>query len=165
MRTIIALIFAACFTTTAAGQAETAVGFQHFAITYPLDWRIKAVVSAAPAIGFAFGRDGLVAVRQPLQLWRADDDHVLPYPNYAEAVRRDLPTPPEMHVVPGAGHYDFLSPCSAELAKKVPTICISGPGFDRAAFHQEFNREIVAFFTRTLGNGRSAPSPEDEAAH
>ena len=58
------------------------------------DPRIKAVVSAAPALGFAFGTKGLAAVRQPVQLWRAEDDQVLPHPYYAEAVRLALPNHP-----------------------------------------------------------------------
>ena len=119
-------------------------------IAWTHDRRIRAVVSAAPAIGFAFGKQGLAAVRMPVQLWRAADDAVLPHPFYAEAVRQTLPRPPEMHVVPGAGHYDFLSPCSAALATQVPAICTSAPGFDRAAFHVRFNRDVVAFFERTL---------------
>lgn len=124
--------------------------------TFPehVDWthdaRIKAVVSAAPAVGFAFGRTGLAQVRQPLQLWRAAEDEVLPHPYYAESVRLALPRPPETHVVAGAGHYDFLAPCSAELGKANKLICVSAPGFDREAFHRDFNQDVVAFFRRTL---------------
>lgn len=90
-------------------------------------------------------------MRQPLQLWRAENDQVLPHPFYAEAVRVDLPSPPETHVVAGAGHYDFLAPCSAALAKVNAMICASASGFDRVAFHQAFDRDVVAFFVRTLG--------------
>jgi predicted dienelactone hydrolase len=32
----------------------------------------------------------------------------------------------------------------------VPAICASKPGFDRAAFQERFDRDIVAFFKRTL---------------
>jgi predicted dienelactone hydrolase len=120
------------------------------AIVWTHDPRIKAVVSAAPALGFAFGSKGLAAVVQPVQLWRAEDDQVLPHPYYAEAVRLALPTLPETHVVTNAGHYDFLKPCSAELATRAPAICTSQPGFDRAAFHERFDHDIVAFFKRTL---------------
>jgi predicted dienelactone hydrolase len=52
--------------------------------------------------------------------------------------------------VADAGHYDFLKPCSTDLATRVPAICTSKPGFDRAAFHERFDRDIVAFFKRTL---------------
>lgn len=114
------------------------------------DQRVKAVVSAAPALGYAFDRAALANVRQPLQLWRAADDKVLPHPFYAEAVRVSLPMPPETHVVPNAGHYDFLAPCPPTLAKMKPLICTSAPGFDRVAFHTDFNRDVVAFFTKTL---------------
>jgi predicted dienelactone hydrolase len=120
----------------------------------PIAWvhdpRIRAVVSAAPAIGFAFGRDGLAKVTQPVQLWRAADDQVLPSPYYVEPVAQDLPQPPELHLVEHAGHYDFLSPCPEALAKQIPEICTSAPGFDRVAFHMDFDRAIVAFFDRTL---------------
>jgi predicted dienelactone hydrolase len=119
-------------------------------IVWTHDPRIKAVVSAAPALGFAFDNKGLAAVRRPVQLWRAEDDQILPHPYYAEAVRLALPNPPETHIVADAGHYDFLPPCSAKLATRVPAICTSKPGFDRAAFHERFDHDIVAFFTRTL---------------
>lgn len=120
------------------------------AIAWTHDPRIKAVVSAAPALGYAFGPRGLADVRVPLQLWRASDDEILPNPFYAEPVRVALPTAPESHVVANAGHFDFLPPCSEVLVRNAPQICRSRPGFDRAAFHDDFNRQVVAFFARTL---------------
>jgi predicted dienelactone hydrolase len=32
-------------------------------------------------------------------------------------------------------------------------ICVSRPGFDRTAFHERFNAEVVGFFQRTLETG------------
>jgi predicted dienelactone hydrolase len=116
------------------------------------DERIRAAVVVAPALGFAFAPDGLKNVSIPVQLWRAEDDRILPQPRYAEAVRLALPNTPDYHVVPGAGHFDFLAPCSAALADTVPAICQSAPGFDRAAFHQGFNTAVVAFFDSYLKN-------------
>jgi predicted dienelactone hydrolase len=113
------------------------------------DRRIRALVVAAPALGFAFVH-GLSSVTQPVQLWRADDDHILPAPDYADAVRAALPSPPEFHTVPKADHWDFLAPCSEALAQAVPMICKSAPGFDRAAFHASFDRAVVAFFEANL---------------
>ena len=115
----------------------------------PQDARIKALVVAAPALGFTFAH-GLAGVTQPVQLWRADDDHVLPAPEYADAVRRALPRPPEFHAVPGADHYDFLAPCTQRLAQIAPAICTSEPGFDRVAFHKSFNDAVVTFFKAQL---------------
>ncbi|WP_236674287.1 alpha/beta hydrolase family protein [Paraburkholderia hospita] len=114
------------------------------------DPRIKAAVIAAPAFGFAFGRAGLTGVHVPVQLWRAADDRHQPDPYYEEAVRTDLPHPPEYHVIPNAGHYDFLPPCDARLARKMPAICNSLPGFNRAAFHDQFNGDVVDFFRKQL---------------
>lgn len=114
------------------------------------DSRIKAAVVVAPALGFTFPPEGLRKVRIPVQLWRAEDDMVLPHPRYAEAVRLALPQTPDFHLAPNAGHFDFLAPCSAALAKIAPAICESAPGFDRAAFHQTFNASVVEFFGKNL---------------
>jgi predicted dienelactone hydrolase len=114
------------------------------------DPRLKAVVAAAPAVGFAFGADGLRRVTMPLDLWRAADDHILPTPYYAEAVRVALPRPPRYHVVAGADHFDFLAPCTPALARAAAFICASAPGFDRSAFHAAFNTSVVDFFTAHL---------------
>ena len=75
---------------------------------------------------------------------------MLPHPRYAEAVRLALPAAPESHVVPNAGHFDFLVPCSAALTSIVPSICASAIGFDRVAFHQTFNISVVDFFGKSL---------------
>ena len=113
--------------------------------------RLRAIVVAAPALGFTFDRTALRAVSVPVQLWRAADDVVLPAPYYADAVRSALPTPPQFHLVAGAGHFDFLAPCSAALARVAPIICVSEPGFDRVRFHDAFNKAVVTFFETSLG--------------
>lgn len=116
------------------------------------DARIKAVVVAAPALGFTFDRAGLSKVRLPVQLWRADDDQILPAPHYADAVRAALPARPEFHAVPGAGHFDILAPCADPSI--VPQICASAVGFDRTAFHARFNADVVRFFSAKLSRRR-----------
>ncbi|WP_313540353.1 prolyl oligopeptidase family serine peptidase [Sphingomonas sp.] len=116
------------------------------------DDRIKAIVVAAPALGFTFTPANLAGVRLPVQLWRADEDHVLPAPFYADAIRAALPRKPEFHTVPSAGHFDFLTPCAVPTA--APIICQSAPGFDRAAFHTAFNTAVVNFFASHLGAKR-----------
>jgi predicted dienelactone hydrolase len=114
------------------------------------DLRIRAAVVAAPALGFTYAHGGLEKVRVPVQLWRAENDTIVPHPRYAEAVRLALPNDPEYHVVPGAGHFDFLAPCSEALATRVPSICTSADGFDRAAFHADFNAATVRFLKANL---------------
>ena len=116
--------------------------------TVQRDARIKALVVAAPALGFTFGRAGLAGVTIPVQLWRAADDRILPAPDYADAVRAALPRAPEFHDVPRAGHFDFLAPCIDPAMAPLP--CASAAGFDRAAFHADLDAAVVAFFKRTL---------------
>lgn len=110
------------------------------------DPRIRAAVLAAPALGFAFGRDGLARVDAPVQLWVAADDTIVPRAS-TEAVRGDLPRPPEYHLVANADHADFTAPCTPDMP---PHGCAERPGFDRAAFHARFDAAVVAFFRRTL---------------
>lgn len=114
------------------------------------DPRVKAVVVAAPAFGFAFTGAGLANVHIPVQLWRGAEDRHQPDPWYEEPVRLALPQPPDYHVVPGAGHYDFLPPCGPHVAAAVPQICADPPDFDRAAFHARFNADVTRFFEANL---------------
>jgi predicted dienelactone hydrolase len=116
----------------------------------PHDARLKALVVAAPALGFTFTRDGLAAVTQPVQLWQAGNDQILPSPFYAEPVRDALPHLPEYIHVHGAGHFDFLPPCSPDLAAKAPMICLPTPGFARGEFHETLKREMIRFFKTHL---------------
>jgi predicted dienelactone hydrolase len=114
------------------------------------DPRIKAAVIAAPAVGYAFTAEGLSQVKAPIQLWRGERDEILPHPRHAQNVYDNLPIKPEYHVVPKAGHFVFVTPCPASLASAVPMICHDMEGFDRAAFHKEFNAAVVAFFKAKL---------------
>jgi predicted dienelactone hydrolase len=132
------------------GKQTSAPPAQVPASSWFRDPRIKAMVVAAPALGYTFGYSGLERVQIPIQLWRAQADHILPHPYYAEAVHIALSRPPEYHVVPYADHFDFLAPCSEQLAEFVPMICSENAGFDRIAFHSKFNADVVDFFHRHL---------------
>jgi predicted dienelactone hydrolase len=127
----------------ADSSAATTVTFVH-------DPRISAAVIAAPAVGYAFSPQGLSGVKAPIQLWRGDSDEILPHPRHAQNVHDALPVKPEYHVVPNAGHFAFLAPCNPALERIAPEICRDPAGFDRTAFHREFNRDVVEFFWAKL---------------
>lgn len=146
-----------CEALREAGVASVA-GLPIPAGAWERDPRIKAIVSAAPAFGFAFDRAGLEGVTVPVLLWRAANDDHQPHPWYEEAVLASLPGRAEYHVVADAGHYDFLPPCGEVLAAAAPIICVSAAGFDREVFHQRFNAEIVRFFQTSLCQRRNASS-------
>ena len=122
------------------------------------DARIKAAVIVDPLS--VFDTEGLKRVAVPVQLWASalGGDGVTP--DSVEAVRRDLPAPPDWHVAANAVHFAFLAPCAPPMTAD---ICRDAPGFDRTAFHAAFNAEVVSFFKRhlVLGTGAEArASPE-----
>lgn len=126
----------------------------------PAEWlhdpRVKAVVIAAPAIGYSFAPDGLAAVHIPIQLWSAEHDNVVD--NSADIVRGLLPAAPEYHSVVNGGHFSFLTPCGWQMRGIIgvmrwfgtEAICNDPESFDRVRFHQDFNAQIVRFFSKAL---------------
>ena len=114
------------------------------------DQRVKAAVIAAPAVGYLFGPGSLKTVTIPIQLWRASNDQQVPDAWNTALIRRELSRTAEEHIVGRAGHYSFLPPCSEALARQAPQICSDEAHFDRAMFHRDVNREVVAFFKTTL---------------
>ncbi|OAF10116.1 hypothetical protein AYJ54_12340 [Bradyrhizobium centrolobii] len=124
--------------------------------TFVHNERIKALVIADPAFGPLFDPDGLKNVKIPIQLWESElsgEDRTggEVTPDYVSAIGRGLPVKPDYHLVPGAGHFAFLAPCTPDLANKLPRICTDRPGFDRAAFHAEFDVAVLAFFGKHFG--------------
>lgn len=120
----------------------------------PHDARIQAAVIIDPATG-VFTRENLAAIKIPFQLWRS----ALGGPGVGDGsanarLAANLPGKPDVHVVP-AGHFAFLAPCSPQLATAIPRICTDVPGFDRAAFHREFNASIIDFFRKRLVAGEA----------
>ena len=109
---------------------------------------IKAAVLAAPALGYLFAPNGLSRVSIPVQLWSGTIDRIVPYEKSAAVVRRLLPRPPEFHLVSGAGHLTFISPCPTVI--RFLWFCTEERGFDRVAFHREFNRSVISFFKRNM---------------
>jgi predicted dienelactone hydrolase len=115
----------------------------------PRDRRIKAAVILDPLS--AFDAAGLQPVTVPVQLWASAFGGDGVAPEAVDAVHRNLPTPPDWHPVPGSAHFAFIAPCTPAMAQALREICSDPPGFDRAAFHAEFNTQVLAFFRQYLG--------------
>jgi predicted dienelactone hydrolase len=122
--------------------------------TAPLahDARIKAAVIADP-LAVLFAPASLASIEVPIQLWASEHGGDGVDPREVTAVERALPAKHEYRIVPGAGHFAFLSPCPAAAVAALPIICTDAPGFDRVAFHQQFDRDVLAFFRMYLDNG------------
>ncbi len=115
------------------------------------DTRVKAAVIVAPGFGFAFAPNGLKRVRVPVQLWAGGSDKNTPLASNAGAVRNLLERPPEFHLVARAEHFSFMPPCGAMKPLLPPMLCSDPKGFDRAALHRSFNRDVAKFFNARLG--------------
>ena len=113
------------------------------------DSRIQAAVIADP-LSMVFSAEGLKNVTIPIQLWASAYGGDGVTPESVAAVRRNLPVAPDWRVADNATHFGFLMPCSPALRQSKPEICGDSPGFDRLAFHQDFNAKVLAFFQHHL---------------
>jgi predicted dienelactone hydrolase len=110
------------------------------------DPRIKAAVLADPLAPW-FSADSLKAVKVPVQLWASERGGDGVAPHDVAAVDGNLPAKHEYRVVANAGHFAFVPPCPPAAA---PEFCTDAPGFDRVAFHAQFNADVLAFFRSHL---------------
>jgi predicted dienelactone hydrolase len=123
--------------------------------TLASDSRIKAAVLADPAGGSLFTTAGLSHVTVPLQLWASEHGGDGLSPRDAATVAQNLPFKPDYRIVPNSGHFSFLPPCSPEFVKRVtdfgePELCEDMEGFNRFAFHKQFNADTLTFFRKHL---------------
>lgn len=115
----------------------------------PDDPRVKAAFAMAP-FSIVFGKDGLATVNRPVFLYYGQNDHVL-IPQYNVLhIAPLIKSLDDMKMVPKAGHYVFMGPCSPQLAKHLPSLCQSPSGVDRAAVQRQVNADALAFFRKTL---------------
>ena len=114
------------------------------------DPRIKAAVIADP-LAILFTAESFAGVHVPIQLWESERGGDGVTPHMVATVDSGLPVKHEYHVVPNSGHFAFLVPCPPLLATARPDICTDAPGFDRVAFHQQLDLDVLAFFRAQFG--------------
>ena len=117
------------------------------------DPRVKAAILADPPLFEGlFTRERLQGVAIPLQLWRSalGGDGVTA--DSIDALEPLLPVRPDYRKVANSSHFSFLAPCRPDL---VPDLCTDPRGFNRAAFHAEFNAAAIAFFGAHLRSGET----------
>lgn len=111
------------------------------------DARIRAVVLAAPGLGFTMDSAALSAVSVPVQLWGSEADDAVPFATNAGPISAMLGGRAELHRVPLARHVSFLAPCGLI---RPAAVCADPKGFDRRAFHAAMNAQVLAFFDARL---------------
>ncbi len=116
------------------------------------DPRLGALALAAPGLGFAFGADRLAAIDLPVLIWSGTEDARVPHKTNGGPVAEALGAASE--VTADAGHFAFMAPCNPRLQEINPQIwnmvCVDADGFDRAAFHEDLNARLIAFFNEAL---------------
>lgn len=113
------------------------------------DPRVKVAVIANP-LAIYFTAKSFASVEVPVQLWNTEHGGDGVEPADVAAVDKSLPATHEYHFVPNAGHFVFLVPCPADVAARRPELCVDPPGFDRVAFHRQFDAAVLAFFSQHL---------------
>lgn len=121
---------------------------------YVHDSRIQAAVIAAP-LGLVFSPKALKQIQVPMQLWRPEIDELVIYPYNAQAIYDGLLEKPDYRVVPGASHFAILAPCTEQQAQTVSALCRDAENFDRFAFHEQFNEQVIEFFGQKLESSRA----------
>ena len=102
-------------------------------------------------LGLVFDKAGLASIDRPVFLYYGEHDEVLPPKYNVLHIAPLIKTLAGITMIPKAGHYVFLSPCSPQLTRDAPDICIDPPGVDRVAAHRQIDTDALAFFRKTLG--------------
>lgn len=113
------------------------------------DPRVKATVALAP-FGIFFDKLGLMGVKVPVLLYAAEDDQELPLADNAQRIKNGLPESTSYFVIPKAGHFVFLAPCSSVQAKIKPQLCNDPRGVERIIVHKKIYSDIIGFFDKNL---------------
>jgi predicted dienelactone hydrolase len=112
------------------------------------DPRVRSIVLMAPNAA-PFTDDALAKVTVPVLVYAAEKDDLTRVRYHAERLARAVPQA-ECVVVKGAGHFSFIASFPMALRIVAGEGARDPDGFDRDAFHEVMNREIVGFFNRTL---------------
>ncbi len=123
------------------------------------DPRVKAVFSIAPALGPALIRKSLAGINVPVAFVAGFGDPILPVIDNVIPDALAVPNA-ELTILPKpAGHYTFLTDCTAAGARRFSPICHDSGPF-RNSVHRTTLAIAQAFFDRTLASrvkARSAP--------
>ena len=115
------------------------------------DPRVRSIVLMAPN-AVRFTDDALARVTVPVLVYAAEKDDLTRVQYHGERLAKTLPRV-ECVLVKGAGHFSFITSFPTALRIVAGEGARDPDGFDRDAFHEVMNREIVGFFNRTLVPG------------
>src|SRR3546814_15143810 len=102
------------------------------------DPRVKAAFAMAPQ-SIPFDAPGAASIDRPVFLYYGENDHVLLPSENALHIAPLIPTLAAIRRVPKPGHYVFLAPCTAALAKEFGGICRDPAGVDPPKGAPQYN--------------------------
>ncbi|MDB6050751.1 MAG: dienelactone hydrolase, partial [Pseudomonas sp.] len=114
------------------------------------DPRVGALMLMAP-LSLMFGRQALADVHVPVLMYSGDGDQLVALDKNAEALARKLPNAPDFKLLPGAGHFVFLAPCTDEQRATQAILCTDAEGVDRVDIHRNLTADAARFFAETIG--------------
>jgi predicted dienelactone hydrolase len=109
---------------------------------------VRAAFAIAPAIVQSLTPQSLGRLRSPVSIVLGDSDDVIPANTNGGAAARAIPGA-VLKVLPGIGHYDFLSTCSPAALASVPECQGIKTPQDRA--HEPTLQAAFRFFAQHLG--------------
>ena len=113
------------------------------------DLRIRALFLIAPAFMEALDPASLSQIRAPVGIVLGAADPIAPAATNGQLVARLIPGA-RLRVLPGVGHYDFLSVCGPGGFREVAPLCVDGAGATRAQTHAVTEAAAIAFFNAAL---------------
>lgn len=113
------------------------------------DRRVRAAVAVAP-VGALFGPGAFAGVTMPAQIHRLGRDRVLRRPWHEDNIVRLMGGKARLVIHPKAHHFAFIAPFPATLIDEVGEPARDPPGFDRRAFLDRIDRQILAYLDTVL---------------
>ena len=115
----------------------------------PDDPRVKAAFAMSPW-GMVFDQAGLGSINRPVYLYDGADDQFQPIQYNTLHAAALIKTLVGIKLIPKAGHFVFLAPCSKEMLRTLPEVCTDPPGVNREIAHRQINADALSFFRGTL---------------
>ena len=116
------------------------------AVPVQADARVRALILLAPATAWFTPEDALAEVTVPMLIFDAEHDPFTP-PEHVARILDQVPDTGAIthHHIENAGHFSFLSPFPAAMSNADFPPSQDPEGFDRVAFHQRLNSEVIGF--------------------
>lgn len=115
------------------------------------DPRVRAIVLLAPATPWFMPERSLSLVNVPILMRTGSKDEITPA-WHADLVNNGVPDPLRIdhQIVPGAGHFSFLSEFPPEMKRPDFPPSNDPEGFDRKVLQPVLQKQIVDFLNRVL---------------